>query len=88
MKLIFSKEAWEDYQYWVNNDNKKLLRINEIIIQCQRTPYIGIRKPEALKGDLSGWWSRRITQEHKIIYRIVRDKQSQNLEITQIRFSY
>ncbi|UXN05093.1 Txe/YoeB family addiction module toxin [Bartonella sp. HY406] len=88
MKLTFSTEAWEDYQYWISTDKKKLERINEIITQCQRTPYKGIGKPEPLKGDLSGWWSRRITQEHRIVYRISKEKQAQSLEIAQLRFHY
>lgn len=70
MKLVFLTNGWEDYLYWQQHDKKMLKRLNELIKQCQRTPFEGIGKPEALKGDLSGWWSRRITQEHRLIYRV------------------
>lgn len=70
MELVFLTNAWEDYLYWQKTDKKILKRVNELIKQCLRTPFDGIGKPEALKGDLSGWWSRRITQEHRVIYRV------------------
>ena len=69
MELIFLSPAWEDYLYWQKTDKKILKRINELIRQCQRTPHEGIGKPEPLKGDLSGWWSRRIDQQHRLAYR-------------------
>ena len=62
MKLIFSEQAWEDYLYWQANDPRLLARINALIRECSRTPFTGIGKPEPLRGALSGWWSRRITQ--------------------------
>ncbi len=58
MKLVFSDEAWEDYLYWAENNPKVRDRINELIKQCKRTPFKGVGKPEPLRGDLSGWWSR------------------------------
>ncbi len=61
--------AWEDYLFWQTTDRKMLKRVNELIRQCQRTPYEGIGKPEPLRGNLSGWWSRRIDQEHRLVYR-------------------
>lgn len=70
MELVFLTHAWEDYLYWQSTDKKMLKRVNELIKQCQRTPFEGIGKPEGLKGDLSGWWSRRITQEHRLVYRV------------------
>ncbi len=70
MDLIFLTNAWEDYTYWQKYDKKMIVRINELIKQCKRTPFEGIGKPEALKNDLSGWWSRRITQEHRLVYRV------------------
>jgi toxin YoeB len=69
MKLIFSEQAWEDYLYWQAHDPKLVLRINALIKECSRTPFTGTGKPEPLRGPLSGWWSRRITREHRLVYR-------------------
>ena len=88
MKLIFSTEAWEDYQHWVETNAKIKDRINELIKQCQRTPFKGVGKPEPLRGDLSGWWSRRITQEDRMVYRVTGSGDAQSLEIAQLRFHY
>ena len=84
MELVFLTHAWEDYLYWQAIDKKMLKRVNELIKQCQRTPFEGIGKPEGLKGDLSGWWSRRITQEHRLVYRVENDR----LIIAQCRNHY
>ncbi|HCX20645.1 MAG: Txe/YoeB family addiction module toxin [Flammeovirgaceae bacterium] len=84
MELVFLTHAWEDYLYWQTIDKKMLKRVNELIKQCQRTPFEGIGKPEGLKGDLSGWWSRRITQEHRLVYRVENDR----LIIAQCRNHY
>lgn len=88
MKLVFSNEAWEDYQHWVDTNPKVKDRINELIKQCQRTPFKGVGKPEPLRGDLSGWWSRRITQEDRMVYRVTGMGDAQSLEIAQLRFHY
>lgn len=88
MKLVFSNEAWEDYQHWVDTNPKIKDRINELIKQCQRTPFKGVGKPEPLRGDLSGWWSRRITQEDRMVYRVTGTGDAQSLEIAQLRFHY
>lgn len=88
MKLVFSDQAWEDYQYWVNTNDKVCDRINELIKQCKRTPFKGTGKPEPLKGDLTGWWSRRISQEDRMVYRVSGTGDSQSLEIAQLRFHY
>ena len=88
MKLVFSNEAWEDYQHWVNTNPKIKERVNELIKQCQRTPFKGVGKPEPLRGDLSGWWSRRITQEDRMVYRVTGTGDAQSLEIAQLRFHY
>ena len=88
MKLVFSDQAWEDYQYWVNTNDKVRDRINELIKQCKRTPFKGTGKPEPLKGDLTGWWSRRISQEDRLVYRVSGAGDGQNLEIAQLRFHY
>ena len=84
MKLIFSENAWEDYLYWQLIDRKILKRINLLVQDIKRTPYDGIGKPEPLKHALSGYWSRRINDEHRIIYRIVDD----SLFIAQLRHHY
>ena len=88
MKLVFSNEAWEDYQHWVDTNPKIKDRVNELIKQCQRTPFKGVGKPEPLRGDLSGWWSRRITQEDRMVYRVTGSGDAQSLEIAQLRFHY
>lgn len=88
MKLVFSNEAWEDYQHWANTNPKIKDRVNELIKQCQRTPFKGVGKPEPLRGDLSGWWSRRITQEDRMVYRVTGTGDAQSLEIAQLRFHY
>ncbi|KUP94622.1 Txe/YoeB family addiction module toxin [Tritonibacter horizontis] len=88
MKLVFSDQAWEDYQYWVSTNDKVRERINELIKQCKRTPFKGTGKPEPLKGDLTGWWSRRISQQDRMVYRVTGTGDSQRLEIAQLRFHY
>ncbi|UOA16484.1 Txe/YoeB family addiction module toxin [Sulfitobacter dubius] len=88
MKLVFSEQAWEDYQHWVSTNDKVHERINELIKQCKRTPLKGTGKPEPLKGDLTGWWSRRISQEDRMVYRVKRMGDGQSLEIAQLRFHY
>lgn len=88
MKLVFADQAWEDYQHWIEFNPKIRARINDIIKQCQRTPFEGVGKPEPLRGDLKGWWSRRITQEHRMVYRVVSAGSGQHLEIAQLRFHY
>ncbi len=84
MKLIFSEQAWEDYLYWQTHDPKLLARINGLIRECSRTPFTGIGKPEPLRGPLSGWWSRRITQEHRLVYR----PSDGGLLLAQFRYHY
>ena len=70
MKLIFAEGAWEDYLYWQKTDKKVLKRINLLIKEIAREPYEGIGKPEPLKHALTGYWSRRISEEHRIVYRV------------------
>ncbi|EML9904305.1 Txe/YoeB family addiction module toxin [Morganella morganii] len=84
MTLTFSSQAWEDYLYWQNTDKKTLRRINELIKAAQRTPFSGIGKPETLKNNLSGWWSRRITEEHRLVYRVT----NQGVEVAACRYHY
>lgn len=84
MKLIFSENAWKDYLYWQKTDKKKIKRINLLIRDIQRTPYEGIGKPEALKHGLSGYWSRRINDEHRLVYKVEND----SVFIAQLRYHY
>lgn len=84
MKLIFSEHAWEDYLYWQKTDKKTLRRINQLIKALQRAPFEGIGKPEPLKHSLSGYWSRRINDEHRIVYKVA----DGSLLIAQLRYHY
>jgi len=84
VKLIFSEHAWEDYLYWQRTDRKILPRINTLIKEIQRAPFEGVGKPEPLKHGLSGYWSRRINDEHRIVYRVEAD----SLFIAQLRYHY
>jgi len=84
MKFVFSDEAWNDYQYWIANDRRILKRINLLIKEIRRDPFSGLGKPESLKHNLSGYWSRRITEEHRIVYRVSGDE----LMIAQLRYHY
>lgn len=84
MKLSFSEDAREDYLYWQAQDKKLLKRLNGLIKECSRTPFSGTGKPEPLTGQLSGFWSRRIDQEHRLVYRYGED----HLEILQCRKHY
>ena len=69
MNIVFSKNAWEDYTSWLREDRKMLKKINELIKDIQRTPFSGKGKPEPLKYDLTGYWSRRITLDHRLVYK-------------------
>jgi toxin YoeB len=82
--ISFEATAWEDYQYWQKEDRMILKKINQLIRDIQRNPFDGIGKPEALKNNLSGFWSRRITDEHRIVYCIHDD----GLIIAQCRGHY
>ena len=88
MKITFASLAWEDYQHWLQTDRAALKKLNGLIRECQRTPFSGTGKPEPLRRNLSGWWSRRITGEHRLVYRIVGDGELQTLEILQCRGHY
>jgi len=84
MNLIFADEAWEDYLYWQKNDKNILKRINTIIKEIRREPFAGIGDPEPLKYNWSGYWSRRITKEHRIVYKIKENA----VFIAQCRYHY
>lgn len=84
LALKFEDNAWEDYLFWQKADKKTLKRINELIKSARRTPFEGLGKPEALKGDLSGFWSRRIDLEHRLVYTVDDD----TLVIAACRYHY
>ena len=84
MKLIFASKAWNEYLYWQKNNKKLLKRINTLIKEIQRQPFEGIGKPEPLKHSLAGYWSRRINDEHRIVYKITDD----SVLIAQLRYHY
>ena len=88
MKLQFTSTAWDDYCRWQEVDPAMLARINTLLIDMRRDPFRGIGKPEPLRGELSGWWSRRISREHRLIYRCAGKGADQSLEITQCRDHY
>ncbi|MCE0761141.1 Txe/YoeB family addiction module toxin [Marinobacter sp. G11] len=84
MKLIFSEHAWEDYLYWQSTDKKVVSRINKLIKETMREPFEGIGKPEPLKHNLAGYWSRRINEEDRMVYKVTEDA----LLIAQLRYHY
>jgi toxin YoeB len=88
VRIIFSSRAWSDYTYWLDTDPKRLGRINGLIEECRRQPFAGTGKPEPLRGDLRGWWSRRITREDRMVYRVTGGESDRALEIAQLRFHY
>lgn len=84
MKLVFAEKAWEDCLYWQQADKKILRRINALIKEIIRAPFAGTGKPEPLKHALSGYWSRRINDEHRIVYKV----QDGSVLIAQLRYHY
>nr|WP_221773544.1 Txe/YoeB family addiction module toxin [Novosphingobium piscinae] len=86
--MVFAPGAWEDYCHWQATAPNVLQRVNDLIRECQRTPFTGTGKPEPLRGDLKGWWSRRITLEDRLVYCVTGSPPHQPLEIAQCRFHY
>jgi toxin YoeB len=84
VKVTFSARAWQQYTYWAMTDPKMLRRINRLVREIQHPPFEGAGKPEPLNGNPSGWWSRRVTDEHRLVYRALDD----GLEIAQARYRY
>ncbi len=84
MRYIFSERAWDDYLYWQKTDRKTLNRINALLKEVARTPFSGTGKPEPLKYALSGYWSRRVTRQDRIVYRVEGDA----VLVAQIRYHY
>jgi toxin YoeB len=84
VKIIFLNQAWEDYLYWQNTDKVNLKKINALIKEIERTPFEGSGKPEPLRHNLTGWWSRRINLEHRLVYKVDNDA----IVILQCRYHY
>jgi toxin YoeB len=84
VKIIFLNQAWEDYLYWQNTDKANLKKINVLIKEIERTPFEGSGKPEPLRYNLTGWWSRRINLEHRLVYKVDNDA----IVILQCRYHY
>ena len=84
MNILFTQHAWEEFHYWQKTDKKTIHKINELIKAISRTPFEGVGKPEPLRGNLQGFWSRRISQEHRLVYRI----EDGMITIVQCRFHY
>lgn len=88
MKLVFWPTAWADYLHWQAHDPKTLEKINGLIAECCRRPFKGTGKPEPLGGNLSGWWSRRISGEHRLVYRVSGKGDAEALDVAQCRYHY
>lgn len=84
MKVVFLSTAFDQYVHWQGRDRKSLTKLNRLIEECRRHPYEGTGKPEPLKNDYSGWWSRRIDRENRLVYRVEGD----SLIIIQCRYHY
>jgi toxin YoeB len=88
LRLVFWPPAWENYLHWQAEDEKMLARLNALLKECMRAPFKGTGKPEPLSGNLSGWWSRRLNQEHRLVYRVSGKSDAQALEAAQCRYHY
>lgn len=88
MNLLFSGESWPEYQHLRKSDPKLCDRLTALIEECRRHPFTGTGKPEPLRGQLKGWWSRRINREHRLVYRVRGEGDAQALEIAQCRYHY
>ncbi len=88
MKIVFTKDALSQYNYWKDNDDKISLKIKLLLEQIQVSPFRGIGNPEALKHDLKGFWSRRINRQHRLVYKIEGSKPNQVITVIQCKFHY
>lgn len=84
MRIVFTENSWEDYNSWITEDRKMLKKINELVKDIQRTPFVGKGKPEPLKYDLAGFWSRRIDREHRLVYKV----ENQEILIYSCKYHY
>lgn len=88
MNVSFWPTTWDDYRHWQGHDEKITDKINTLIEECRRHPFKGTGKPEPLGGNLTGWWSRRISQEHRLVYRVTGSDADQVLQVAQCRYHY
>lgn len=88
MKIEFTNKAMSDYNYWQDNDKKICAKINMLLKQIKQSPFQGIGSPEALKHDLKGYWSRRINQTHRLVYKVEGKKPNQLITVIQVRYHY
>lgn len=88
MNILWTPEAWDEYLDWQDTDRRVVGRIHELIKEIRRTPFTGTGKPEPVKGEWAGWWSRRITNEHRLVYRVRGKGREQQLDIVQCRYHY
>lgn len=88
MRLLWTERAWAQYLFWQQADAVIVGRINELLRDAMRQPFAGLGKPEPLKGDLKGWWSRRITGEHRLVYRVDGSGEAQTLTVAMCRYHY
>jgi toxin YoeB len=88
VKIVFRADAWRDYAGWAREDARVLERINVLIGECMRDPFGGTGKPEPLRQNLTGWWSRRIGGEHRLVYRVTGSGDMQALEVLSCRYHY
>jgi toxin YoeB len=88
VKLLFTRQAWDDYLWWQRTDPDTLERLNTLLRDTTRSPFKGLGKPEPLKGALAGLWSRRITGEHRLVDRVVGSEEERRLEVVQCRYHY
>jgi toxin YoeB len=88
VKLVFTSAAWANYVQWQTEDAAAVARINALIAECLRHPFTGTGRPEPLKRNLAGWWSRRINREHRLVYRVMGKGDTQALEVLSCRFHY
>ena len=88
MRVSFARKGWADYQHWIVADAKVLGKINDLIEDIRRSPFKGLGKPELLRSNRAGCWSRRMTDEHRLVYRVAGTGENQSVEILQCRFHY
>jgi toxin YoeB len=88
VKIVFASRGWDDYLWFHREDPKLFARLNDLIDQCRRHPFAGTGKPEPLRENWAGFWSRRLDKEHRLVYRVTGKGDEQRLEIAQCRFHY
>jgi toxin YoeB len=88
VRVVFTPDGWRDYLYWIETDTKILAAVTRLIADVRRSPFVGLGKPEPLKRELAGWWSRRITGEHRLVYRVEGQGGDQRVTIAQCRNHY